>query len=135
MLCSSVNYKIANTDIREDMDQVDIPYPTPEDFDQDAPYTSGNDYIGDRYLNPTWVMAAPDEMDETTGYNERDRFLPRPDIVYRLKSEVARASGLSHKWTIGTDAGKAYPAGSKVLQLNYDPKNVVPRYQRPEGSL
>ncbi|KAH7381416.1 hypothetical protein DE146DRAFT_285503 [Phaeosphaeria sp. MPI-PUGE-AT-0046c] len=131
VLCS-VNYKIANIDIREDMDHAGIPYPTPADFDQDEPYASGNDYIGDRYLNPTWVTAAPDEMDETTGSAERDKFVPRPDVVYRLKSEVATANGLSHSWTVGTDAGTR---GYKVLQLNYDPENVVPEYHKPEASL
>jgi hypothetical protein len=131
-LRSSVNYKIANIDIRENMDEVDIPYPTPEDFDQDEPYASGMDFIGDRYLNPTWVTAAPDEMDETNDYNERDRFVPRPDVVYRLKAEVARANGLSHRWTVGTDAETK---GSRVLQLNYDPEHVVPHYERPDGSL
>lgn len=129
---SSVNYKIANIDIRENMDQVDIPYPTPEDFDQDEPYCSGNDYIGDRYLNPTWVTAAPEEMDATTDYGERHNFLPPPDVVYRLNAEVARANGLAHSWSIGSDT---FPEGHKVLQLMYDPENVVPEYHRPEGSL
>lgn len=132
MSYSSVNYKIANIDIRKNMDAVDIPYPTPEDFDQDEPYCGGFDVIGDRYLNPTWVMAAPEEMDESTGYNERYNFLPRPDVVYRLKEDVARANGLTNNWAIGSDT---VSQGSKVLQVKYDVENVVPEYHRPEGSL
>ena len=32
IILSYVNYEIANTDIREAMDEVGVPYPTPEDF-------------------------------------------------------------------------------------------------------
>jgi hypothetical protein len=135
---------VANTDIREDMDQVGIPYPTPENFTQTTLFSTGFDYINERYIQPTWVTATPEEMDMSTDNHELDRFVPRPERVYRLKQEVARANGLKCMWTVGRAAGDRtlpdgtivkYPEGSKVLQVNYDPATAVPRYERPHGSL
>lgn len=59
-----INYSVGNTDIREDMDQVDIPYPTPENFTETTLFSTDFDYINYRYLTPTWVTATPDEMEE-----------------------------------------------------------------------
>lgn len=135
LLCH-VNYQIANIDIRESMDSVDIPYPTPDDFTQDKVYSTGFDYNRHRYTVPAWVTAEPDEMEENRDDEVLKSFVPRPEVVYRLKEEVARANGLMIIWTTGTDRkdGK-FPAGSKILQLRYDPETAVPRYEKPEGSL
>jgi hypothetical protein len=138
------NYSIANTDIREDLDTVDIPYPTPENFDQEKVFGTGFDYIGGRYINPTWVVAVPEEMETSTDPEDLKNFAPPPSIVHRLKPEIAKRHGLKNGWTIASDAGekdmpggskKTFPDGSKVLQLDYDPETAMPRYERPEGSL
>jgi hypothetical protein len=68
VVISYTNYKIANTSIREDMDQVDVPYPTPESFDQEEAFSTGFNYVDERYMNPTWVTATPDELETPTGY-------------------------------------------------------------------
>lgn len=133
---SYVNYEIANTDIREAMDAVDVPYPTPEKFTQEKLYSLGFDYIEDRYLDPTWVTAEPDDMEESRDLKDRSNFMPQPDVVYRLKEDVARTNGLKSMWTVGSDKkDDRFPEGSKILQLNYDPEHVMPRYEKPEGSL
>lgn len=143
VVISYVNYGL-NTDIREDMDQVDIPYPTPENFDQNTVLKTGFDYIEDRFLSPTWVTATPDEMDQTTDGHVLDKFMPRPDIAYRLKPDVAHSHGLKCSWKLGSTAKDIqlpdgtilkFPEGSKVLQLDYDPETAVPKYEKLDGSL
>ncbi|CAO2658281.1 Nn.00g060040.m01.CDS01 [Neocucurbitaria sp. VM-36] len=143
VVISYVNYGL-NTDIREDMDQVDIPYPTPEHFNQDAIFKTGFDCIKDRFLSPTWVTATPEELDETNDRHVLDDFMPRPDIAYRLRPGSAHLHGLKCQWTIGSAARDVelsdgtilkFPGGSKTLQLDYDPNIAAPRYERPKGSL
>jgi hypothetical protein len=138
------NYSIANTDIREDLDTIDAPCPLPENFDQDEVFGTEFDYIEDRYLTPTWVVASPEEMDSSTDPEDLKNFSPRPSIVYRLKPEIAKQHGLMSGWTEASDtedvdmpdrSKKMFPDGSKVLQLEYDPETAVSRYERPEGSL
>lgn len=138
------NYKIANLSIRDAMDEVDIPYPTPEHFDQDKIYKSGFRSGHDRYLTPTWVTATPDEMETTTDPDICNRFMRGCERLYRLKANIAAASGLQVSWTTGSEAKDRtlpdgmkvkFPKGSKVLQLNYDIETAVPGYERPEGSL
>ncbi|KAF1850316.1 uncharacterized protein K460DRAFT_382070 [Cucurbitaria berberidis CBS 394.84] len=103
VVISYVNYG-HNTDIREDMDEVDIDYPTPENFEQDTLFKTGSDYIKERFINPTWVTATPDEIEETTDGQVLDTFMPRPDIAYRLRPQVARQHGLKSRWTLGSAA-------------------------------
>ncbi|KAH7069561.1 hypothetical protein BKA63DRAFT_84924 [Paraphoma chrysanthemicola] len=145
VVISYQNYSVANTSIRDDMDQVGIPSPIPETFAQKTLFTLGIDFINERYTQPTWVTATPDELQVSTENSLRDKFLPRPDKLYRLKQDVAHAHGLKCAWTRGTPASDEcgpgdeevveFPEGSLVLQLDYDPETVVPRYVRPEGSL
>jgi hypothetical protein len=144
VIISYTNYDIANTSIREDMDRVDIPYPTPEQFDQEEVFKSGFDYIKDRYLGPTWVIAAPDEIESSTDPDDLENFAPKPDIVWRLKEEVAKQNGLESRWTFGNETRdvnlpngtkKTFPEGSMSLQCDYDPETSIPTYERPEGSL
>jgi hypothetical protein len=138
------NYSIANTSIDEDMDEANIPLPVPENFDQDEAFDTDFDYVGDRYIGPTWVTAIPDELEESTNDEDLDKFAPRPDIVYRLKPEVARLNGLQARWTLGGDAEDVtlpdgttlkFPDGGKVLQCEYDAETAIPMYERPKGSL
>jgi hypothetical protein len=136
IVLSYVNYDIANTDIREAMDTVGVPYPTPEGFTQETPYSLGFDPIRDRYMCPTWVTAEPDDMEESRDLNDRSNFMPLPEVVYRLKGDVAREHGLQARWTMGSDRqDDKFPMGSKILQLEYDPEHVTPTYEKPEGSL
>lgn len=144
LVVSYTNHKIGNADVREDMDQVDIPYPTPEDFEQEEVFTTGFDYISDRYLSLTWISATPEDIEETSDPEELDRFLPRPNIVFRLKPEVTRANGLKAKWMICSDARDVtlpdgtvlkFPKGSKVIQSDYDEETAVPEYERPQESF
>ncbi|KAJ4371824.1 hypothetical protein N0V86_008378 [Didymella sp. IMI 355093] len=133
---SFVNYEIGNTDIREAMDAVDVPYPTPENFTQEKSYSLGFDPIKDRYMDPAWVFAEPDDMEESRDLKDRSNFIPQPEVVYRLKEDVARANGLKSSWTIGTDTkDDRFPEGSKVLQLTYDPEHTVPKYEKPKGCM
>mgnify|MGYP004498649469 CR=1 FL=1 len=133
---SFVNLEIANTDIGECMDSAGIPRLVPDDFTQDTPYAVGFDYIKDRYINPTWVVVEPEEMEESRDEEALRTFLPRPKVVYRLKEGVARANGLQVNWAIGSDKqDDKFPEGSKILQVRYDPERVVPKYKKPEGSL
>lgn len=131
-----VNYDIANIDIRESMSVVGIPYPTPEVFTQAKPYSLKLDPITTRYRGLTWVTAEPDEMEESTDLKDRSNFVPQPEVVYRLKRDVARVHGLQSIWMIGSDQNDSrFPKGSKILQLSYDLDHVVPRYEKPRGSL
>jgi len=140
-----MNYDIGNSDIREDMDQVDIPLPTPEQFDQEELHHSGLDPIGDRYISPTSVTATPDEIEESTDEEAlRVHAPPRPNVVYRLKPDVARQHGLKSQWSLASQAKDIelpdgtvlkFSEGSKVLNVAYDPETAVPKYQKPEGSL
>ncbi|KAF1941684.1 hypothetical protein EJ02DRAFT_466369 [Clathrospora elynae] len=137
---------IGNTDIREDLDTVNVPYLTPEDFDQDDVFKSDFDYVKDRYLSPTWVIASPEEIESSTNAEDLKNFSPPPEIVWRLKEGVARQHGLKSRWTLGSEPRDgeekrpdgtviAFPGGSKILQCEYDPEMAVPGYARPEGSL
>ena len=140
-----VNYDIANTDISEDLDTVDISLPIPEDFDQKSLLPSCLDWIGERYLNRATIIAVPDEMEESTDSRDLDGFFPPPDVVYSLKEDIARQAGLDVTWSTAYDAPdeitlpdgtkKKFPEGSKKLNVKYNPETAVPRYERPEGSL
>lgn len=136
IVLSYVNYEIANTDIREAMDAVGVPYPTPEDFTQGKPYSLDFDPFRSRYMCPTWVTAEPDDMEESKDLKDRSNFRPLPEVVYRLKEDVAREHGLKSNWATGSDEqDHRFPKGSKILQLEYDPEHVTPRYEKPEESL
>jgi hypothetical protein len=126
------------------MEVADIPLPVPENFDQDEAFNIGFDYVGDRYICPTWVTATPDEYEESTNEDDLGNFAPRPDIVYRLKPEAARSNGLQVRWTLGRDAEDVtlpdgtllkFPEGSKVLQCKFDAETAMPTFERPKGSL
>jgi hypothetical protein len=139
------NYSIANTDIREALDAVDVPYPTPDGFDQETLFCVGFDHIKERYMNPTWVTAMPDELEESTALEDISNFVPRPEIVYRVKENIARQAGLKSVWMIAVDtrkevelpdgSKKTFPLGSKIIQSRYDPEASIPVYKRPNGSL
>jgi hypothetical protein len=130
--------------IEEDMESASIPSPVPETFEQDTPYDTDFDYIADRYISFTWITATPDDLEASIDPFDLEGFVPRHDVVFRLKPDVARENGLKCAWTFGRDAkdvtvpdGRAveFPKGSKVLQCEYDPRTVVPVYKRPEASL
>ena len=135
----------AHTSIRDDMDRVDIPYPTPGHFTQPTLFATGWDYINDRYLSPAWITATPDEIEESTDGDVLAQRRPRPNIAYRLKEEVARSNGLKCEWTIvGSEAQDVtlpdgtvmkFPQGSRSLQVKYDTEVSVPMYEKPEVSL
>jgi hypothetical protein len=140
------NNSIANTDIGEYMETAGIPFPVPENFDQEEVYSTGFGHIGDRHLTPTWIVVTPEEMETSTDPEDLKNMAPPPSIVYRLKKEIARQHGLVSRWVIASDddakdvnlpdgTKKTFPRGSKVLQMEYDPETAVPRYERPEGSL
>lgn len=144
IVISYSNSRFSPGSFRFEMDQVEIEYPTPEEFDQEEVYTHGFDLIKDRFLNPCWVTATPDEMETSTDPDILDKFFPRPNVVYRLKAEVARADGLKVGWTMGNLARDValqdgtilrFPAGSQALQCDYDPDAPIRRYEKPEGSL
>lgn len=140
-----VNYDIANTSVAEDLGQVGIQCPIPETFTQSKPWRIGFDHVGKRYINPAYVTATPDEMEESTDPEALSNFAPRPAKVWRLKEELARRECLKSEWTCGGGEArdttmedgtvKKWPEGSRMLQVKYDKDVMVPRYKRPEGSL
>ncbi|KAI4711069.1 hypothetical protein J4E89_004659 [Alternaria sp. Ai002NY15] len=145
VVITHANYSIANTDIRNDLESVDVPYPIPEDFVQKKVFRMGFDYVKYRYVNPTWVTATPVELEESTNGRDLDNFIPRPEIVYRIKEDIAREAGLKSAWMIASDRSEeaelpdgtkiAFPPGSKIVQSMYDPDVAIPVYEKPEGSL
>jgi hypothetical protein len=133
-----------HSSIEKDMESASIPSPVLETFEQDTPYDTDFDYIADRYISFTWITATPDDLEASIDPFDLEGFVPRHDVVYRLKLDVARENGLKCTWTFGRDAkdvtapdGRVveFPKGSNVLQCEYDPGTVVPIYERLEGSL
>jgi len=145
VVITHMNYNIANTDIRNDLETVDVPCPIPEILVQNKIFCMGFDHIKYRYVSPTWVIAIPDELEESTNGRDLDNFIPRPEVVYRIKEDIAREAGLKSAWMIASDrSGEvklpngtkiALPPRSKVVQSTYDPDVAMPVYQKPEGSL
>jgi hypothetical protein len=128
----------------EDLDQVGVDSPCPEEFEQSELFTSGIDPDEDKIIAPTWVTAEPGEYDETTDEEILKQHDPRSEKLYRLKREIAKDLGVIAEWQNAGPANpvelsdgttKTFPEGSVCLQMEYDPKAPWGRYQRPEGSL
>jgi hypothetical protein len=140
---SYVNYSVANITIGENLASVNVPFPVPEDFTQNTLFSTGVDYMQAEFIAPTWIVATPDEMEETIDDEILSRVKPKPASMYRLKPDVARQHGYKNQWVVADkvratlvgDTVATFPRGSLVLQMNYDPNLVKRDYQRPEGSL
>jgi hypothetical protein len=140
-----VSYSVANTHISNDLWHVNVHIPIPDDFEQKTLFCSGTNHIRERYNDPTWVIATPDELEDSTTLEAIGSIIPRPGIVYRVKKDIARQAGLESKWMVASDASNecelpdgtnlTLPPGSKVLQSEYDPDVAIPVYKRPIGSL
>ncbi|CAN9124461.1 unnamed protein product [Alternaria sp. RS040] len=139
------SYSVANTYISNDLWHVNVHIPIPDDFEQKTLFCSGANHIRERYSDPTWVIATPDELEDSTTLEAVGSIIPRPEIVYRVKKDIARQAGLESRWMVGSDASNecelpdgthlAFPPGSKVVQSEYDPDVAIPVYTRPIGSL
>ena len=140
-----VSYSVANTHISNDLWHVNVHIPIPDDFEQKTLFCSGSNHIRERYNDPTWVIATPDELEDSTTLEAVGSIIPRPEIVYRVKRDIARQAGLESKWMVASDAPNecelpdgtnlTFPPGSKVVQSEYDPDVAIPVYKRPIGSL
>ncbi|RYN90780.1 hypothetical protein AA0119_g10902 [Alternaria tenuissima] len=139
------SYSVANTHISNDLWHVNVHIPIPDDFEQKTLFCSGSNHIRERYNDPTWVIATPDELEDSATLEAVGSIIPRPEIVYRVKRDIARQAGLESKWMVASDAPNecelpdgtnlTFPPGSKVLQSEYDPDVAIPVYKRPIGSL
>ncbi|KAF2472548.1 uncharacterized protein BDR25DRAFT_302686 [Lindgomyces ingoldianus] len=138
------NYDIGNADIGEDLSNVGVDLPIKEDFVQEELVTSGIDLEEFKYEQHCWITAEPGEYEEITDEEILETALPKTDKLYRLKEDIAKANGLLTRWTAGCDAEstqlpdgttRAFPKGSLILQLRYNPDFPWPPYVRPEGSL
>ena len=139
------SYSVANTHISNDLWHVNVHIPIPDDFEQKTLFCSGANHIRERYNDPTWVIATPDELEDSRTLEAVGSIIPRPEIVYRVKKDIARQAGLESKWMVASDAPNecelpdgtnlTFPPGSKVLQSEYDPDVAIPVYKRPIGSL
>lgn len=136
------NFDIANTDIVEALGGCDVDYPVPENFEQLEIYDTGVDIDEEMAeISPTWVAALPDEIEESTAMEHREKFAPDvPEKVVRLKKNVAAAHGLVSDWCIPVAPvreraeGREYPEDCVELQVTFDQEDWPP-YQRLEGSL
>ncbi|KAI1082413.1 hypothetical protein F5B20DRAFT_531200 [Whalleya microplaca] len=139
-----VNYDIVNMTIQEDLGNCGVELPAPENFEQPEIWDIGMDMEKEMYEQDIWITAGPDEIEESTDRKLRDKFLPRPKRVARLKEGLAEEVGLINRWTIPSEAEpwefpdgstKEFPKGSVVLQLKYNPEFAWPAYKWPEESL
>ncbi|KAF2713901.1 hypothetical protein K504DRAFT_399506 [Pleomassaria siparia CBS 279.74] len=152
------NYDIGNQSIREDLDNLDVDYPAPVDYTHSGLLESGisNDADQDedengehsspeKWLPPTWVILEPGEYEESTDAEVIATIVPRQEVLYRIKPEVAKAHGLKLRWTVAGKAKpvdlpdgtkKTFPDRSISLQADYDLDSIDwNAYKRPEGSL
>lgn len=139
------SYSVANTHISNDLWHVNVHIPIPDDFEQKTLFCSGANHIRERYNDPTWVIATPDELEDSRTLEAVGSIIPRPEIVYRVKKDIARQAGLESKWMVASNAPNecelpdktnlTFPPGSKVVQSEYDPDVAIPVYKRPIGSL
>jgi hypothetical protein len=93
----------------------------PETFEQDTPYDTDFDYIADRYISFTGITATPDHLEASIDPFDLEGFVPRHDVVYRLKPDVARESGLKCAWTFGRDAKDVMAPDGRAMEF---PKEV-----------
>ncbi|KAI1377906.1 hypothetical protein F4677DRAFT_413883 [Hypoxylon crocopeplum] len=140
-----VNYDIANMSIQEDLSNCGVEWPAPENFGQPQVWDiCGMDMEAERYGQDAWITAEPGEFEESAADELRQRYLPRPGKVARLREGLAEEVGLVNRWAIPSGARprklpdgtmKEFPEGSVVLQLRYNPDFPWPPYKWPEGSL
>ncbi|CAN9098827.1 unnamed protein product [Alternaria alternata] len=139
------SYSVANTHISNDLWHVNVHIPIPDDFEQKTLFCSGTNHIRERYNDPTWVIATPDELEDSRTLEAVGSIIPRPEIVYRGKKDIARQAGVESKWMVASDAPNecelpnktnlTFPPSNKVVQSEYDPDVAIPVYKRPIGSL
>ncbi|CAN9150396.1 unnamed protein product [Alternaria alternata] len=139
------SYSVANTHISNDLWHVNVHIPIPDDFEQKTLFCSGTNHIRERYNDPTWVIATPDELEDSRTLEAVGSIIPRPEIVYRVKKDIARQAGVESKWMVASDAPNecelpnktnlTFPPSNKVVQSEYDPDVAIPVYKRPIGNL
>ncbi|CAN9110546.1 unnamed protein product [Alternaria alternata] len=139
------SYSVANTHISNDLWHVNVHIPIPDDFEQKTLFCSGTNHIRERYNDPTWVIATPDELEDSRTLEAVGSIIPRPEIVYRVKKDIARQAGVESKWMVASDAPNecelpnktnlTFPPSNKVVQSEYDPDVAIPVYKRPIGTI
>ncbi|KAL9562299.1 hypothetical protein ACKAV7_013382 [Fusarium commune] len=123
-----INYAIANSSIEEDLDNcaVDLPL-TQNPRHRNLAGRADKSRWYQQPQQDAWVIAEPEEFEESTDPELLNDFSPRPDKVVRLKEDAAKSVGLASSWTIPGDAKpidltqKEFPEGSVVFQQKYKP--------------
>jgi hypothetical protein len=70
-----------------------LPFPVPDDFDQDKVYDVGANSNKPDFGTATCVTATPDELEESTDSRDLENSRPQPHIVYRLKTRSQDTRG------------------------------------------
>jgi len=111
------NLSIGNTDMLEMLDNghmIPKPYTLGEDFEHD-----------DSWFPVAYITATKDEVETSHDMELRKKFLGpgkgHPNLVIRLKLDVARREGLKSNWTVGGD--EPDENGKWTLQMKYDPQS------------
>jgi hypothetical protein len=122
-------YSIGHRDIRDGLHIVHVPFPIPDDFDQDKVYDVGANSCKPDFGTATWVTATSDELERSTDSKDLENFRPQPDIVYRLKKDVARHAGLKRQWIMASEASEevVLPDGEKKRSFHWEARSCSAR--------
>ena len=145
---AAVNYDIANMSVEEDLVNCEMEQPMTNESHQ--PLVLGDEESADEYVGDiaedrdVEVTAEPGEFETSDDAELCSNMMPRPDMVARLKPDVAREHGLRSDWTWMQDADpvwledgteKTFPNGSVVIHCRFDPDYPWGEAKWPKGSL
>ncbi|KAI1085020.1 hypothetical protein F5B20DRAFT_124600 [Whalleya microplaca] len=141
-----VNNEIANMTVDEELASCGVESPFKEDFIQPEIYGTSEDEDDERcmFFRDGEVVAELGEFEESTDEDKLNSMMPRPDVVVRLKPDIATRNGVISDWTWRDPEAnieredvliKEFPAGSVRLPITYDFRFPWPEYKWPAGSL
>ncbi|KAI0012521.1 hypothetical protein F4779DRAFT_567921 [Xylariaceae sp. FL0662B] len=141
-----VNNEIANMTVDEELIHCGVGIPFRENFVQPEIYGASEDEDDERcaFFRDGEVVAESDEIEESTDEDILNDMMPRPDVVARLKPDIAKKHGVISDWTwkepaepveLGDGTVREFPAGNVTLHITYDFRFPWPEYKWPEGSL
>ncbi|KAF2813789.1 uncharacterized protein BDZ99DRAFT_224806 [Mytilinidion resinicola] len=126
-----VNLDIGNSNILEAMESTGLEYPYDPHAEQLEAFTLGADFETDHsYIPPAFIIAGDDEVEVSYDLKDREHIsLGRgpPDMVVRLKEEVAVREGLKVQW----HPSSRNEDGTWNLQTVYDPESEKWRRHMP----
>ncbi|KAI1012157.1 hypothetical protein LB503_004820 [Fusarium chuoi] len=141
---SYINWE-GNISVLEDLDHAGVEKPLKNDFWQpEVSDCGGLDMKEQQWDQVVEVTAEPGEFTKTRDATLVENFSPQPEVLGKLKDEVAKDAGLVASWTFINEAEpidmpdgsqKTFPVGSVLLQQAYNPEAPWPQYKWPKGSL